>query len=227
MSKNFLTANNLNRIEGFIDREEGDRLAKYAAAVPAGSCIVEIGSASGSGALYLASGARKAETGVPVVCFDPYETAEDNAENYVASGVRELFEARARYVGLDFRAWPDRQMPADPDAWTAITLAVLPSLEGAAVWREFVEVWPPIGLLHIDGLHDYANARADFLAWAPLVARGGFVIMHDLNNPRGGWDVAGVVRDVVMPSGLVKEKARPKWSRYKGRRRGQWIGVKA
>ena len=43
----------------------------------------------------------------------------------------------------------------------------------------------PISLLFIDGLHDEAHAKEDFLLWSPFVVRGGIIAMHDAFC---GWD---------------------------------------
>lgn len=225
MGKDFLSSNELNRIEGFIDREEGDRLARYAAHVPADQIIVEIGSASGAGACYLAAGARKGH-GARIVCIDPYETIEDNAPNYVLADARALFQARAQYLGVPMSAVPVEEGALFERTDDAITLIIGRSLEVAECYRDTLNP-PPIGLVHIDGLHEFHHARADYEAWGPLVARGGHVIFHDLLNRSHGWDVLGVVENVVKPSRLFAEVEAAKWSRYKGRRRGQWIGVRA
>jgi cephalosporin hydroxylase len=40
-----------------------------------------------------------------------------------------------------------------------------------------------IGLLHIDGNHDYGHVLADTQAWAPFVQPGGWIIFDDYE-----WD---------------------------------------
>jgi hypothetical protein len=45
-------------------------------------------------------------------------------------------------------------------------------------------------VLHIDGDHSYAGARADFADYAPLVRPGGLVLLHDVAN---AGDAPGVM----------------------------------
>lgn len=47
------------------------------------------------------------------------------------------------------------------------------SLQVAQVWTQ------PIGLLFIDGSHDYDSVRDDLTAWLPHVVPGGIVALHD------------------------------------------------
>lgn len=47
------------------------------------------------------------------------------------------------------------------------------SLQVAQVWTQ------PIGLLFIDGSHDYESVRDDLNAWLPHVVNGGIVALHD------------------------------------------------
>ena len=43
-----------------------------------------------------------------------------------------------------------------------------------------------IDLLHIDGLHDYANCKNDCDTWAPLIKEDGVILCHDtISNPDG------------------------------------------
>ena len=44
----------------------------------------------------------------------------------------------------------------------------------------------PIGVLFIDGAHDYASVRNDFLSWWPYLMPGGVIALHDCNWPGPG-----------------------------------------
>jgi hypothetical protein len=53
-----------------------------------------------------------------------------------------------------------------------------------------------IDLLHIDGAHDYANARHDFDTWLPRLSDHGVVLMHDTAERQEGFGVWKVWEEV-------------------------------
>src|SRR5205823_655276 len=55
----------------------------------------------------------------------------------------------------------------------------------------------PIGLLFIDGLHDYENVGQDFRHFAPWIVPGGFIAFHDYTV---FGDVARLVDEVLAES---------------------------
>jgi len=68
------------------------------------------------------------------------------------------------------------------------------SLEAAA---KFAEQKMKLGMVFIDGAHDYENVRNDILAWRPLVQEGGLLCGHDYD-----WGYPGVVhavRELIAP----------------------------
>jgi hypothetical protein len=67
------------------------------------------------------------------------------------------------------------------------------AIEWAREWR--LEA----GLLFIDARHDYEAVRADFDAWAPLVASGGFIAFHDSAAPGPARVIAEIQGDCELP----------------------------
>lgn len=65
----------------------------------------------------------------------------------------------------------------------------------------------PIGLLFIDGLHDYESVRADFLHFEPYVQHDGLVAFHDYDQPEPSWGVGKFV-DQLLDTGEWREVAR-------------------
>ena len=47
----------------------------------------------------------------------------------------------------------------------------------------------PIDLLHIDGAHDYANAKTDWEEYVQYVKRGGLTVLHDIGTSTGQMNV--------------------------------------
>ena len=46
-----------------------------------------------------------------------------------------------------------------------------------------------IDLLHIDGLHTYDAVKEDFATWIPKVAKGGIILLHDIEERKEGFGV--------------------------------------
>jgi len=46
-----------------------------------------------------------------------------------------------------------------------------------------------INLLHIDGCHDYEAVKHDFATWLPLMAVGGIIMLHDINEHQPSFGV--------------------------------------
>jgi predicted O-methyltransferase YrrM len=67
---------------------------------------------------------------------------------------------------------------------------------GIAAARLYAESGePPVGLVFIDGDHSYEALAGDWGAWAPLIARGGIVCLHDSRStPDRPINDAGSVR---------------------------------
>jgi len=73
---------------------------------------------------------------------------------------------------------------------------------GAEAGREYARRGnPPVDFVFIDGEHTYEGLRADWEAWAPLVAGGGVVALHDSRSSRerniDGAGSARYTREVV------------------------------
>jgi predicted O-methyltransferase YrrM len=65
-----------------------------------------------------------------------------------------------------------------------------------------------IGLLHIDAGHEYAEVLADYLAWAPRVVPGGFVVFDDVP----GWPgPSRVAREIASQELEFIEESHNQW----------------
>ena len=135
---------------------EIDTLAKYAALVPKGGTIVEIGTHLGDSALIMAEAAPHAK----IWTMDTGERylwerhGEATLEEYTKLVSRRL----ADHEGIIFMLGSSHPKPG--------TLLVKWGGE-------------PIDMLFIDGDHEYHPFMADLVRWAPKVARGGYMLLHD------------------------------------------------
>lgn len=123
---------------------------------PEDCSVVEIGSYLGRSTVLLASAVRDLRPDGHVVAIDPHEGMVSTAGG-VEYGIPtyEAFGANVTAAGLQDAVCAIRQCSTDVS------------------WNQ------PIGLLFIDGLHDYASVSTDFDHFARWIRRGGFVAFHD------------------------------------------------
>jgi len=155
--------------KGFMPVDEG--LALYAAAVGAGGLglpLLEVGTYCGRSTVLLADAARAA--GVTALTVDHHRGSEE------------------QQPGWDYHD-PDT---VDPEVGLMDTLpAFRRTLFGAGLEDHVIAlvgrspqvaaVWgSPLGLVFIDGGHTDEHANADYEGWAPHVAEGGLLVIHDV-----------------------------------------------
>jgi predicted O-methyltransferase YrrM len=56
----------------------------------------------------------------------------------------------------------------------------------------------PVRFLFVDAAHDYLNSRFDFMAWKTLIAPGGFIAAHDVDNYTHGPGTRKAFVDCVL-----------------------------
>ena len=163
--------------EGWFRDEEAELLlsvTRRAVAEHGDAAVLEIGSFCGKSTIVLASAARTVSPSARVHAIDPHEGnvgAEDTPDG--VRNERPTFER--------FRSNVARAGVAD-----VIEAVRLRSYE--VIWRS------PIGLLFIDGLHDYASVARDFFHFERHVVDRGYVAFHDCdtNYPGVSTFVAGL-----------------------------------
>ncbi|MET8824977.1 class I SAM-dependent methyltransferase [Streptomyces sp. NPDC004610] len=155
--------------KGFMPLDEG--LALYAAALTAGRLglpLLEIGTYCGRSTLLLADAARAC--GVTALTVDHHRGSEEQQPGWdyhdpgtvdPELGVMDTlpeFRRTLHRAGLEDRviALVGRS-PAIARLWSA-----------------------PLGLVFVDGGHTDAHANADYEGWAPRIADGGLLVLHDV-----------------------------------------------
>ena len=143
---------------------EGALLASLARRVPADRCIVEVGSYRGRSTCFLAAGADEGAR-PPIYAVDLWTDAPELQANrkgklkpkpYNLSESREAFDAAVAEHGRGL-----------------VEAIQGPSVEVAKIFQA------PIGLLFLDGSHAYKDVLWDLLHWAPKIAVGGYLALHD------------------------------------------------
>jgi predicted O-methyltransferase YrrM len=137
-------------VPGWLTPAQGRELWVAARAVQPGSLAVEIGSHQGRSTLVLA--AALTARGSRLVAVDPFV----DGRLFGGRPTRELFERHLRDSGLD----------------RVVTLEAVRSTDLRPGWRE------PLGLVYIDGKHDYWTVSDD-LAWLDHLPAGGLALVHD------------------------------------------------
>lgn len=152
-------------LEGLITEQTGLRLAELAGAVPNDQAIVELGSFKGKSASYLAAGAIFG-AGAHVFAIDPWDLPGNvyGKHGFTDPAVRETFERQTNAVGVARQITPVREF----------------STRAAGFWTR------PVGLLYIDGDHEYASVRDDFNAWLIHLAAGAPVVFDDYRTRNKG-----------------------------------------
>ncbi|KUL46359.1 hypothetical protein ADL22_10480 [Streptomyces sp. NRRL F-4489] len=181
--------------KGFMPVDEG--LALYAAAAEAaglGLPLVEIGTYCGRSTLLLAEAARAA--GVTAVTVDHHRGSEEQQPGWEYHDPEVVDPVVGRMDTLPaFR----RTLHAAGLEDQVIAL-VGRSPRIAALWQA------PAGLVFIDGGHTDEHATADYEGWAPRVADGGLLVIHDVfPDPADGGQAPYRIYRRALDSGAFTE----------------------
>jgi len=155
--------------------DEGLALAAAAerAARDGFSSIVEVGAYCGRSTLYMASGIARDESkaGHTVIfSVDHHRGSEENQAGWEHHDETLVDAATGRMDTLPF--W--RSAIESGRAEDLVIAVVGDSPTVAARWNVVA------GLVFVDGGHGEASAWADYRGWAPRVARGGWLAIHDV-----------------------------------------------
>ncbi|HEY3482707.1 MAG TPA: class I SAM-dependent methyltransferase [Streptomyces sp.] len=181
--------------KGFMPLDEG--LALHTAAKEAaqlGLPLLEVGTYCGRSTLLLADAAR--EAGTVAVTVDHHRGSEEQQPGW------EYHDASLvdPEVGL-MDTLPTFRRTLHAAGLEEYVIAVVGrSPQVAKVWRQ------PLGLVFIDGGHTDAHASGDYEGWAPLVAEGGLLLIHDVfPDPADGGQAPYRVYRRALESGVFEE----------------------
>ncbi|WP_328317210.1 class I SAM-dependent methyltransferase [Streptomyces sp. NBC_00388] len=181
--------------KGFMPRHEG--LALYEAAVTAaglGLPLLEVGTYCGRSTLLLADAARAA--GVPAVTVDHHRGSEEQQPGWEYHDPSVVDPE----VGL---------MDTLPTFRRTLHKAGLEDHVIAMVGRspQVAKAWGgPLGLVFIDGGHTDEHATGDYEGWAPHLADGGLLLIHDVfPDPADGGQAPYRIYLRALASGAFTE----------------------
>ena len=182
--------------KGFMPDDEG--MALHRAGMVAGGSgdghFLEVGTYCGKSAVYLGAAAR--HTGRVLFSVDHHHGSEEMQAGWPHHdpGVVDR-----RTGQMDTLPWARRTIN-DAGLECDVVLVVGESVTVARAWGE------PLSLLFIDGGHGEDVAWADYRAWAPKVAVGGTLAIHDVfSDPNDGGQVPYDIFCAALASGEFTE----------------------
>ena len=179
---------------GFMPAAEGLALFEAAAAYAARGPVVEIGSYCGKSTIYLAAAAGPA--GQVVVTVDHHRGSEEHQPGWEYHDPRLVDPATGRIDTLPSL----RATLATAGLEDQVIVVVGRSADVARLWGR------PLGLVFIDGGHTEAAAVTDYEGWAPWVAPGGALAIHDVfPDPADGGRPPYLIYRRALASGAFTE----------------------
>jgi MMP 1-O-methyltransferase len=191
--------------KGFMPDTEGLALRSLAerAALAGFVSLVEVGAYCGRSTLYLASGLASAVAAgaAPAVVFsvDHHHGSEENQAGWEHHDPTLVDGATGRLDTLP--VWRSTIERADAEDLAIAVVGDSPAI--AARW--LVET----GVVFIDGGHGSDPAWADYRGWAPRVAQGGWLAVHDVfpDPAMGGRPPFEIYRAALASGDFVEETA--------------------
>ena len=163
--------------KGFMPPDEG--IALYEAGVEAAAAglgpLLEVGTYCGKSAIYLGAAAR--EHGSVLFTVDHHRGSEENQ-----AGWEHHDESLVDPVTGKMDTLPVFRRTIHDSGLEPTVVAIVSESTTVARW------WStPLALLFIDGGHGREPAHRDYESWAPKVAAGGLLAIHDVfPNPADG-----------------------------------------
>ncbi|MCY0942524.1 class I SAM-dependent methyltransferase [Streptomyces antarcticus] len=181
--------------KGFMPIREG--LALYEAAVAAaalGLPLLEVGTYCGRSTILLADAAR--EAGVAAITVDHHRGSEEQQPGWEYHDPTVVDPE----VGLMDTLPTFRRTLHAAGLEDHVIAVVGRSPRVAAAWAG------PLGLVFIDGGHTDEHATGDYEGWAPHVAVGGTLVIHDVfPDPADGGQAPYRIHQRALASGAFEE----------------------
>ena len=181
---------------GFMPEAEGMALYRAGLSGARVGPLVEIGSYCGKSAVYL--GAAAAEAGTVLFTIDHHRGSEENQAGWEHHDARLVDARTGRMDTLPFF----RRTVEDAGLEGSVVAVVGPSAVVGSHWGT------ASGLVFIDGGHGSEPAHRDYETWAPKVAAGGLLAIHDVfSDPAEGGRPPFEIYTRALESGLFDEVA--------------------
>jgi MMP 1-O-methyltransferase len=181
---------------GFMPDDEGMALYRAGESAASAGPLLEIGSYCGKSAIYLGAAAREKKT--LLFTIDHHRGSEENQAGWEHHDSRLVDARTGRMDTLPFL----RRTIEEADLEDTVVAIVGPSDAIGSYWET------PLGLVFIDGGHGSEPAHRDYETWAPKVAAGGLLAIHDVfPDPAEGGRPPFEIYTRALESGLFDEVA--------------------
>ncbi|MEV4676416.1 class I SAM-dependent methyltransferase [Actinomadura geliboluensis] len=185
--------------KGFMPDDEGRALYEtalaYGARLAATGPLLEVGTYCGKSAVYLGAAARAA--GTVLVTVDHHHGSEENQAGWEHHDPSLVDPSTGRMDTLP----TFRKTIGAAGLEDEVVAIVGQSRTVSAFWRT------PLALLFIDGGHAEEHARGDYEGWAPHVAAGGALVIHDVfPDPKDGGQAPYHLYLRALESGAFEER---------------------
>ena len=177
--------------------DEGLALYRAGRAAAGAGPLLEIGTWCGKSAVYL--GAAAAERGSVLFTVDHHRGSEENQPGWEHHDPEVVDPSTGRIDTL-----PHFRRTIEAAGLEETVIAVVgPSVTVAAHWRT------PLALVFVDGGHGSEPAHADLDSWAPHVAPGGLLAIHDVfaDPGDGGRPPFEIYRRALGSGEFVEDEA--------------------
>lgn len=144
---------NLRDINGFLRDDEAILLYTLAKKVSAKNVLIEIGSWEGKSTICLGLGSPNNI----IYAIDPHTGSKEHRTKFGKVDTYRNFKRNILKAGVSKN----------------INALVMEAHKAADIVRE------PVGLLFVDGAHDFKSVKQDFIDWYPKVVDGGIIAFHD------------------------------------------------
>ena len=183
-------------VPGFLPTDEAAALHDAALRAPRGP-LLEIGSYCGKSAIWLGAAVR--QRGTVLFTVDHHRGSEEHQPGWPYHDASLVDPESGRTDTLP----TIRRTLAAADLEDVVVLVVGASATVARHWST------PLGLVFIDGGHTDAAATADYEGWAPHVASGGLLAIHDVfcDPAEGGQAPYRIWRRALAEGRFVEESA--------------------
>ncbi|MGH9067556.1 MAG: class I SAM-dependent methyltransferase [Acidimicrobiales bacterium] len=184
--------------KGFMPDDEGLALYRWAAAAARSGLgpMVEVGAYCGKSTVYLGAAARL--TGTVVFSVDHHRGSEENQAGWEHHDPSLVDPETGRMDTLP--VWRRNIEGAGLEEWVVAVVGDSPTV--ASHWRQ------PASLVFIDGGHGSEPAWADYRSWAPHVAAGGWLAVHDVfPDPAHGGRPPYEIWSRALASGAFTDQA--------------------